>query len=70
MRECDDNLRPNSCDFLANSLARYPAGRRRLARETAQTTRRLEKLHKERDFYILVSWKIGGELLVWSTFVT
>ena len=38
--------------------------RRRLAREAAQTTRRLEKLHKERDFYILVSWKIGGDLLV------
>ncbi|XP_062502860.1 tubulin alpha-1 chain-like [Corticium candelabrum] len=36
---------------------------RRLAREVAQTTRRLEeKLHKERDFYILVSWKIGDEV--------
>ena len=42
----------------------YYATTRRLAREAAQTTRRLEKLHKERHFYILVSWKIGGEVLV------
>ena len=51
---------------LDGQLCKYSTlyGWRHLAREAAQTAGGLEKLHKERDFYILVNWKIGAELLV------